>query len=92
MRTKLKEWDAAIDELEARARQEQAKAGTQFKERIAELQQKRDDARARLREIETAPEEVWESLKEGLESLWDYTKSIFHDSKQAFKEGLHDKR
>jgi chromosome segregation ATPase len=90
-RAKLEEWSAAIDELEARARQKKAEAKQQFEQRIAELKQKREEARQRLKELETAPEDAWESFKEGFERLWDFAKRTVTDSTQAFKEGLQDK-
>ena len=90
MKVKLDEWNAQIDELEAKARQARAQAAHKHQERIAELKRKRDQAQGKLKEIQAASEGAWEGLKLGAEQIWDDFKSTLQVSKEAFFEGLRE--
>ena len=85
---KLDQWNAQIDELEARARQAKAQEVQKHQERIADLKRKRDEAQQKLEEIQGAGEDAWGSLKSGAEELWQDLTTTLQESKNAFFEGL----
>jgi len=84
LKDKLDEWDADIDELEARA--QKAKAGLQFElqDQITSLKLKRDIARLKLSEIRDAGEEAWEDIKAGAEEAWSDVKDAMEKAKSHF--------
>lgn len=86
MQAKLEEWNAEIDELEARARKQKAQATADYHARLAELKGKRDEAAEKLKEVQNASEDAWESLKTGAERIWDDVKQTVQDTKKAFSE------
>ena len=47
-----------------------AEAKGEHKEHVASLRLKRDEARAKLTEIEAAADDRWEDLKDGVENVW----------------------
>lgn len=92
MQAKLDEWNAHIDELEARARKAKAREAQQRHARIAELTRKRDEVRAQLEKLKQAGEDSWESLKAGAEQVWNDVTTTLQQSKDAFFEGLEKER
>lgn len=64
----LDEWDAEIDKIEARARQAGADAQIEYQRQLDELRRKRGRARQKLDELESAGQEAWEEIRQGLEA------------------------
>jgi hypothetical protein len=81
----LKEWNAQIALLKAKA--ENAKAGVkiEYHRTIETLQLKRDIAKAKLHELKTAGDGAWEDLKTSAEKAWVEVKTAFHDAAAKFK-------
>ncbi|MEZ6097717.1 MAG: hypothetical protein R3E01_01975 [Pirellulaceae bacterium] len=86
MQAKQEEWNAEIDELEAKARKQKAQTTADHHARLAELKGKRDEAAEKLQEVRNASEDAWESLKSGAEQIWDDLKQTFQKAKKAFSE------
>ena len=49
------------------------------------LRQKRDEAKAKLAEIQAAGDDTWEGLKDGLEHTWTAIKDGFEKLTSRFK-------
>jgi uncharacterized coiled-coil DUF342 family protein len=90
MKAKLDEWNAEIEELEARARKAGARAEKHYWDRIADLKNKRDGGRKKLDEIRDATDDAWETLQSGAEIMWSEMKSTLKQARDAFKGGLRD--
>ncbi|GEM_PF-894654 len=58
-------------------------------EHVAELEQKLDATKLRLRELGEAEEHVWESLKDGVEHTWGALQSALQDAVENFKTEPH---
>ena len=82
----IEKWNADLEDLEAKiaAAGADAKAKLEHKEHINALRQKRDEAKAKLAEINAAGNDRWEDLKEGLESVWGNIKDGFEKVKAKF--------
>ena len=85
LEAQMREWNAQIDLLKARADTAKAEAKVEYYARIEALQQKRDKARAKLQELKAAGDEAWEELKAGAEKAWAEVKSAIHDATSKFK-------
>ena len=81
----LKEWNAEIALLKARAENTKADLKVEYTTKIDILQHKRDTAKAKLHELKSAGDEAWEDLKIGAEKAWAEVNDAFHDATAKFK-------
>lgn len=63
-RAQLREWNAKVEELLARADQAKAEGKIQFHERVEELRAKREVLRDELDELKDASEDAWEGVRQ----------------------------
>lgn len=80
----LKEWNAEIALLSAKADKTKAEAKIEYYEMIETLQGQHKEAKAKLLEIRAASEDAWEDLKEGAEKAWDEIKTSFNHANSRF--------
>jgi multidrug resistance efflux pump len=81
----LKEWNAQIALLKAKADTAKAETKVKYYTKIEALQHKRDTAKAKLQELKAAGDEAWEDLKTGAENAWAEVKTAFQDAASKFK-------
>jgi len=80
----LDEWNAQIDRVEARVADAQADAKVRYREILDELESRRAEADARLREIQGASGSAWEELKDGAETAWESLREAVRKARQEF--------
>lgn len=85
MKAKLDEWNADIDKLEARARDAEADARIRLHQQLDELKATREDAARRVRELQDAGSDAWESMRQGAEAAWEEMARAFRDASNRFK-------
>ena len=90
LKLKLDEWNAQIDELDAKARKSQAQAKQELESRLADLKKKREEFQTKLVQLQDASTDTWETLKTGTEVLWDDLKQTLAESKDAFFKGMEE--
>ncbi|MBP6940355.1 MAG: hypothetical protein KBB65_01150 [Syntrophorhabdaceae bacterium] len=81
----LKEWNAQIDGLMAKAEKAKADAGTEYARQIENLNQKKETATKRLEELKGKGEGAWEDVAAGIEKVLDDLKVTFDQVKTRFK-------
>jgi DNA anti-recombination protein RmuC len=81
----MKEWDAEVIKLEAKAQGATAKAEGDFQEQVDTLKQKKEEAGIKLKEIEEAAESAWEELKNGAENVFEELSNTFKSVLSKFK-------
>ena len=81
----LKEWDAEIMKLHAKAEQAQAQAQIVYYEQVAALRVQQTTVRDKLAEMQNATGEAWESVKVGFDSAWTDLKSGLAGAVAKFK-------
>ncbi len=81
----LKEWDAEIMKLHAKAEQAQAQVQITYYEQIAALRVQQTTVRDKLAEMRQATGEAWESVKVGFDSAWTDLKSGLAGAVAKFK-------
>lgn len=86
MAAQLKEWNAMLEELKAKAQRASAGAKIQYQEQIELLRAKYDAAQAKLQELRTAGESAWEHLTVGMENAWKELKSAWDTAVAKLKE------
>jgi predicted nucleic acid-binding Zn-ribbon protein len=89
MHAKLDQWNAEIDALSARANQaaDQAEedARAEYQKQLEALRSKRDHARSKLNELESASEGAWHDLKAGVELAWESVSEAVRSATARFK-------
>jgi hypothetical protein len=78
MKLQLDEWNAALDELEAKAREAKEDARDRYTIEMSKLRQQSQLAIDKLDELKAASEESWESLVAGTEKVRDAFIHSFH--------------
>jgi chromosome segregation ATPase len=70
-RARLREWQARVDVLKARADKAEAEKKIEYHEQIEALRSKQEQARQKLDALQAAGEGAWEDLKAGVDSALD---------------------
>ncbi len=67
----LKEWDAKLDQLSAKAQKATADARIHYENELENLRSKQAAAHKTLEELGKRGENAWEDMKDGVEKVWD---------------------
>lgn len=81
----LKEYNAQIVLLKAKAQNARADAKIDYYKTIDALEHKQDEAKTKLQELKTAGDEAWEDVKAGAEKAWAEVKAAYHNAASKFK-------
>ena len=89
MHAKLDQWNAEIDTLSAKADQAaqhaEVDARAEYHKQLEALRSKRDAARSKLGELESAGESAWQDLKAGVELAWESVSEAMRSATSRFK-------
>jgi hypothetical protein len=69
--SELKEWSAQIDLLTAKAENASAHVKHTYIEELDTLRAKQHAAAEKMKELEAAGSDVWETIKETADKVWD---------------------
>jgi septal ring factor EnvC (AmiA/AmiB activator) len=91
MQAQLDEWKTEIGKLKTKAAGAGEKAAGALNDKIKTLEEKVAQGKTKLKELAGATEEAWESIKDGMESLWAFLKKNVKETvdkldKEADKE------
>lgn len=81
----LNEWKADIDKLKARTSMASADAQIEMNQQIHALENKIDEGKVKLSDLIKATDDMYESMKAGVESAWDSLKTAFSESTAKIK-------
>ncbi len=85
MKAQLDSWNASIEKLEAQARNAEADAKIKYREQIAELKKRREEAREKLAELREASEGAWHDLQSGIDHAWDAMEQAIKTAMSRFR-------
>jgi multidrug resistance efflux pump len=85
MHARLDQWNAEIDALTAKADTAEANARAEYHKQLEALRGKRDHARSKLNEVESASEGAWQDLKTGVELAWESVSEAVRSATTRFK-------
>jgi hypothetical protein len=69
-KTKLDEWNLAIDQLQAKAKGTHGFDLVSFNKQIESLQAKRDELKSKMVDLHTRGEAAWLDLRDGFGTAW----------------------
>ena len=81
---RLKELDAEIAKLREKGRDLKDEAKANWDQKMADLETKRDAARAKLAEVGHSSAEAWKDVQKGAQSAWDELDKAFRDASREF--------
>lgn len=85
MESQLKEWNAKIDGLRARAERASADIQIEYYEQIDTLRTKQEAAQSKLQELKRAGGNAWQDLKAGVEAAWKELRNTMDNAVSKFK-------
>ncbi len=85
LEAQLREWDARVDLIKAKAKGLQAEAKIEYESQIQALQHQRQEAVARLEDLRKRSELAWEDLKDGTERAWSELGKTMESFTSRFK-------
>ena len=85
MNARLREWQAKIDALKARADQAEAEQKIKYNEEIETLRTKQQKVQQKLEELRSAGEGAWEEVKAGVEVAWTDLEDAVQRAADKFK-------
>ncbi|MDD2266145.1 hypothetical protein [Sulfuricurvum sp.] len=81
----LNVWKAEIDKLKAKSSMASADAQIEMNKQITMLEKKIDEGKTKLSDLIQATDDMYESMKAGVESSWDSLKTAFSDMTSKIK-------
>ncbi len=85
MEAQLKEWNAHINLLEAKAENAGADLKVKYASELNELKTKQQNASKKLEALGEASGEAWEKVKESADHVWDDLKASLARAQARFK-------
>lgn len=77
-------WNVERNKLEAKTQQAKAEVKEKFEEKLKTLQDRREQMRQKLDQIDNAGEEAWRDIKEGVESAWQSLNEAIKKARSHF--------
>ena len=81
---RLKNMDAEIAKLREKGRDLKDEAKVKWDQKLADLETKRDVARAKLADVGQSSAEAWKDVQKGAQSAWDELDKAFRDASHEF--------
>lgn len=85
LKAQLKEWQARIDILQAKAEKANAEVKLKYYRQVDDLRVKRDLIQKRYEELRLSGEDAWREIKTGLEQSRTDIKEAFERAAKKFK-------
>lgn len=63
-------WNVERNKLEAKAQHAKVEVKKKFEEQLKTLQEKREKMSQKLDQVDTASEDAWKDIKEGVDNAW----------------------
>lgn len=83
MKTKIDEWAAEIEKLQAKSGQIQAQAKGEYEQKIAELKKRQAEAEASWKKMQAAGEASWADMQSAFETSYNaFTEAARNASKR----------
>ena len=85
MESEVRDWDAAVDKLNAKGREMGADARVAYETQVKALRADRDLAYGKLQELRTANESAWQHMQSGVNAAWTSMKAALDKAAAQYK-------
>ncbi len=84
LKTKLDQWNADLDDMEARARKAREEGRAEAEQTIEDLKRKREKARGQLEQLKSASDNAFSDMLKGIENGWKEVTQSFEQAKKRY--------
>ena len=84
IQAQLDEWQAEINKLKAQAQEKGADAQIAYNEQLAKLEEKKDNAAAKLDAVKSASDNAWQDLKGGVQQATQDLSDVLDSARRQF--------
>jgi len=77
-------WNIERNKLEAKTQQAKVEVKEKFEEKLKTLQDRREQMRQKLDQIDNAGEEAWRDIKKGVDSAWQSLNEAIKKARSHF--------
>ena len=84
--SQMKNWDAEVDKVSAKAQQVSAEARAHYEEQLKALRADRAAANKKLQYMRAAGESAWQQMQTGMDAAWDSMKKALDKASSQFKK------
>ena len=77
-------WNIERNKLEAKTQQAKIEVKEKFDEKLKTLQERRQQMRQKLEQIDNASEEAWRDIKKGVDSAWQSLNEAIKKARSHF--------
>jgi uncharacterized coiled-coil DUF342 family protein len=86
LKNKLDEWNHELARWEEKARAKKNDLTIDYEMKMDELRKQRDEATAKLKEVQASSEEAWKELKAGADAAWASMREAFDKARTHFQK------
>ena len=86
LKTNLDKWNHDLAKWEEKARGAKNDLTINYEMTLDDLRKKREEATARLKELQATSGEAWKELKAGADTAWTAMREAFDKARTHFKE------
>ena len=86
LKNKLDQWNADIGKWEEKARVAKTDARIEYEMQLETLRQRRDEATAKLKDLQSSSEAAWQELKAGTDAAWSALREAFDKAAAHFQK------
>lgn len=86
LKSKLDEWNHDIAKWEEKARGMKNDMTINYEMTMDDLRKKRDEANAKLKELQASSGDAWQDLKAGADSAWSALREAFDKARSHFQK------
>ena len=84
LKNHLDQWNDALSQWEAKSRTAKTDARIEYEMRLEALRKQRDEAAAKLKELQGSSEDAWKDLATGFDSAWASMREAFDKATSHF--------
>ena len=81
----IKQWEAEIDKLKAKADKTKADVKIEYNKKIDEIRHKKEVVEKKFKVLHESSDEAWDEIKDGLEKSWKEFKNSLDSVISKFK-------
>ena len=86
LKKNLDQWNADISKWEEKARVAQTDMRIEYEMQLEALRKRRDEATAKLKEVQASSEAAWQDLKAGTDAAWTALREAFDKAASHFQK------